>query len=183
MREDDLPLTDWESLSRDDVRESACCALSARLYVWLCTCSRARSFLCLRATKVLDDRGWRSETHLLCLRSRSCERLCRLSIWTRASCRSEVTRRQWRFSSTAPRLDCSSCACSAATCRADSFAVRGGAAAPPNPHPRPRTPHLGVQLLPAPSLRLQFLLRLLQPPADELHLRLAAVQLHGQLAS
>ena len=42
-------------------------------------------------------------------------RLCRLSARTRASWRSEVTRRQWRFSSITLRLDCSSWACSVAT--------------------------------------------------------------------
>lgn len=57
----------------------------------------------------------RADTNLLCLRSSSCMRLCRLSVRTRASWRSEVTRRQWRFSSVTLRLDCSSWACSVAT--------------------------------------------------------------------
>lgn len=42
-------------------------------------------------------------------------------------------------------------------------------------------PHLGIELLPRLSLRLQFFLRLLQSSADEFHLGLAALQLHGQL--
>lgn len=43
-------------------------------------------------------------------------------------------------------------------------------------------PHLGVELLPTLPLSLQFFLRLLEASADEFHLRLAALQLHGQLA-
>ena len=49
-------------------------------------------------------------------------------------------------------------------------------------HPASFLPHLGIELLSGLSLRLQFFLRLLQPSADEFDLRLAALQLHGQLA-
>lgn len=41
--------------------------------------------------------------------------------------------------------------------------------------------HLGIELLSALSLRLQFFLRLLESSADKFYLRLAALQLHGQL--
>lgn len=43
-------------------------------------------------------------------------------------------------------------------------------------------PHLGIELLPTLSLGFQFFLGLLESSADEFHLRLAALQLHGQLA-
>lgn len=55
------------------------------------------------------------KVNLLCLRSSSCTRLCRASLSTLASWRSEVTLRQWRFSSDALLRDCSSWACSVAT--------------------------------------------------------------------
>lgn len=41
--------------------------------------------------------------------------------------------------------------------------------------------HLGIELLSALPLRLQFFLRLLESSADKFNLRLAALQLHGQL--
>lgn len=59
--------------------------------------------------------AWSEATHLLCFLSRSWVRACKLSMSTRASCRSEVTWRQCLFSSATERFDCSSWACSSKT--------------------------------------------------------------------
>ena len=149
----------------------------------------SKAVTCVHGAMTPHPKEEEAHTDLLCLRSSSCMRLCRLSVRTRASWRSEVTRRQWRFRSVALLRDCSSWAWSAATfahtdthSHTRSIIILRYLICERRCRARRRVlTHLGIELLPGLSLRLQFFLRLLQSSADKLHLRLAAVQLHGQL--